>query len=212
MGDRKFVALARDTKTNKVSQLYREQGGGFTRDKGSKNIAKTRPPRFSKQEGEAAIEWGKAHGLAVFVTQQKWPFLVLDDDTDWGNPDLAKRLNELGRRLGRYVWCGEFKRSAYRQWWFRDGYLRRKPGFNLAARCCTKYSGIHSWASCGKNPQSNHASGNACDTSILRSGRGGSFVNVGAWSGAREEMRRLGLCLPVGGENWHIERGTAWRA
>jgi len=79
---------------------------------------------------------------------------------------------------------------------------------NLAARCCSKYSGKHSWNDCGKDSWSNHASGKACDTSILHSGRGGSYTNVCRDKEARRIWINLGGGAPVRNEPWHLELGT----
>lgn len=203
---RKWQVVARNKSTNNVRQVYRD-GDGFTR----------RRPRdgagINMSQGEAAdcVKWGAKRGLVVFATKSPYPFLVLDTDTAWGNPNLSEKLNELGRKQMRYVWVGEFKRTAYQQWVFRMAYLK---GYgNLAARCCSKYSGIHSWENCGRDSWSNHAPGNAADSSILHCGRGGSFTNLGDWGhGIRDNMRALDTCLPVPRETWHAERGNTWRA
>lgn len=206
MAERKWRVLARDTDNNNVRQVYRIVGGGFTRDEGHKD----RRALMLKSEAEDAIKWAKSKGAAGYATTNKYPFIVLDSDTAWGNAELSGKLNELGRRRERYMWAGEYKRTSHRQWELRMLYLNGRG--NLAARCCSKYSGKHSWKDCGKDSWSNHASGNACDVSVLKSGRGGSYVNVGKDDQCRKIMRDLGLCLPVGGEPWHGERGNTWRA
>ena len=210
MAKRKYKVLARTRKNNKVRRVYRLLDGDrdkqFTRNKSDKTKG-----LFTKAEAKEAIKWADKKGAAGFATTQRWPFLVLDTDTAWGNPKLGSKLDQLAEQLQRYGWCGEFKRPAKRQWYFYQGWLARKPGFNLAAPCCHK-NYLHSWNACGQTPRSNHAPGNACDFSILHSGRGGSFTNVGEWNGARAKMRKLGLCLPVPGEKWHVELGNNWRS
>ncbi len=204
---RKWKVLARSRKNNKVRQVYRKTNKeGFTRNKGKNTKA-----LMTKSEAKAAVKWAASKNAAGFATTSKYPFLVLDNDTEWGNPKLGRKLNRLARELQRYGWCGEFKRSARRQWMFYQGWLARRPGFNLAAPCCHK-NYPHSWGACGQTPRSNHADGNACDFSILHSGRGGSYTNVGDWKNARKKMRRMDLCLPVPNEKWHVERGNRWRS
>jgi hypothetical protein len=213
MADRKFRVLARNTKTNNVKRVYRlANGQGFTRDQNHPKIAKNAPGLFHKDEAEDAKKWGRKKGLAMFVTKSKYPFLVLDSDTKWGDPDLSRKLDELGERRERYLWCGEYKRSKRQQWEFRMAYLNGTG--NLAARCDTTYDGKHTWEQCkGAGPsQSNHATGDACDTSYLHSGRSGAYTNVGRDKECRRIMASLDLCLPVGGEPWHVERGTNWKA
>jgi hypothetical protein len=206
MADRKWRVLARDVSSNNVRQVYRLPGGGFTRNESTKD----RRALMTKAEANDAIKWAKGKAAAGYATTNKYPFVVLDSDTAWGNAALSGKLNELGRRRQRYLWAGEYKRTSHRQWELRMLYLNGRG--NLAARCCSRHSGKHSWAACGKDSWSNHASGNACDTSYLHSGRGGAYTNVGKDSKCRQIMRDLGLCLPVGGEPWHVERGGTWRA
>lgn len=215
MGDRKFKVLARNVKTNNVKRVYRLRNDkGFTRNPDHPDLATTKPGMFDKAEAEAAEKWGNKQDpkLACFVTKQKWPFLVLDTDTKWGSDALGDKLNELGKKRERYLWCGEFLRSKHRQWELRMAYLNGHG--NLAARCDTTYSGKHSWEECktAGPSQSNHASGDACDTSYLHSGRSGSYTNVGNDQECRKIMHNINLCLPVGGEPWHVERGNTWRA
>lgn len=215
MADRKFRVLARNTNTNNVKRVYRlKNNKGFTRDPDHPDLATNAPGLFHKDEAEAAEKWGKKKSpkLACFITKSKYPFLVLDSDTGWGDADLSEKLNKLGKRRERYLWCGEYLRSKHQQWEFRMAYLNGKG--NLAAPCDTTYSGKHSWEQCkpAGPSQSNHATGDACDTSYLHSGRSGSYTNVGNDSECRKIMKDLNLCLPVGGEPWHIERGNNWRA
>lgn len=209
-GDRVYRCVARNRKTNNAKRVWRKAAGGFTLKASHKGLAKVKPGMFSKAEIREVEKWAKREDLALFTTKSKYPFVVLDSDTAWGNPELSKKLDELGEKRQRYLWAGEYKRTAHRQWELRMAYLEGRG--NLAALCCTKYSGRHSWESCGKNSQSNHAAGNACDTSYLHSGRSGSYTNVGNDAKCRALMHDLGLCLPVGGEAWHIERGNNWRA
>ena len=216
--DRPYVVLARDRKSNDVRQVYRLPGGGFTRNKDNPAIAKTNgnPRRFWKREVEDCQRWARKKGLAVFAAkgkQARWPFVVKDTDTAWANDDLMDRINRLGRRRRRYIWGGELKRTAHRQWELRMLYLNGNG--NLAARCCTKYDGKHSWSACGKNPTSHHNQGEAGDISVLASGRGGGYTNVGNDKKARAIMRDVGLVLNVGGEPWHAVRKDIdpdWRA
>lgn len=177
----------------------------LVRHKGSNDVRK-RDGRFSRAQVEVAMA---APNLIVFATKSPYPFVVLDDDTAWGKPRLARAINELGFRRGRYIRAGEFKRTSHRQWVLRMAYLRGQG--NLAARCCSRYIDQHPWSKCGKDSMSNHADGNAADISVLHSGRHGAYTPVGEDKQCREIMRRLGMCLPVGqGETWHAEFGNVW--
>lgn len=210
MAKRKHRVLARNPDNNNVQKVWRKEGGGFTRN-GKKPLAGNVPGLFSAAEAKQAVAWGKRKGLAMYVTTSKFPFIVLDKDTYWGNPKLAGRLDRLGELRERYVWVGEFKRTAHRQWQLRMLYLSGEG--NNAARCCSKYDlEPHTWKQCGKDSWSNHADGNAADASILHSGRGGPYTNLGNDQKSRAIMHRLDLCLPVPDEPWHAERGDTWNA
>jgi len=216
MGDRPFVCLARDKKTNEVRQVYRKKGGGFTRNEDNKQVKKlANPHRFSKKEADKCVSWGNKQKpeLAVFATKQHHPFLVLDSDTKWGKDSLSDKLNTLGKRRKRYLWLGEYERSQKQQHDFYIAYLNGTG--NLAALCNSGgLTGYHSWEECKKYPpsRSNHATGDASDTSYLHSGRSGSYTNVGNDSKCRDIMDDIDVCLPVGGEAWHVERGNSWNA
>lgn len=215
--DRPYVVLVRDRETDDVRQLYRTPDG-FTRNESNPNVKKAdgNPRKFWKREVERAEKWAKRKNLALFAAkgrQARWPFVVKDTDTAWANDELMNRIDKVGRRRRRYIWGGELKRTAHRQWELRMAYLNGRG--NLAARCCTKYDGKHSWAACGKNPTSDHNRGEAGDISVLHSGRGGAYTNVGNDKQARAIMRDEGLVLNVGGEPWHAVRkevDSTWRA
>jgi hypothetical protein len=56
---------------------------------------------------------------------------------------------------------------------------------------------------------SNHETGNAADCGLIVNGR---ESNIGETLIGRALLRQAGLCLPVGGEKWHVEVGKTWRA
>ena len=61
-----------------------------------------------------------------------------------------------------------------------------------------------------KPGQSNHNRKNAADCQLeFPDGR---QLNIGDDPRARALLRKRGLCLPVPGETWHVERGNVWRA
>lgn len=63
----------------------------------------------------------------------------------------------------------------------------------------------HGGARAAKPGTSNHNYGKACDVSD-KAGR-----PVGATQRVRERLHHYGLCLPVRGEQWHVEIGSTWR-
>lgn len=119
---------------------------------------------------------------------------------------LMNRLRQVARDIGKEIRVISGDRTPYQAWTLRMRYLNGTG--NLAARCCTRYSGKHSWSACGKNPTSNHARGRAVDCGVMNPG----YRSIGYYQPARNAMRKRGLCLPVGGEPWHVERGGNWRA
>ena len=182
-------------KDGDVRRVYRKANGGWTthKDKGVSG-------RFRGIRKLSIRNWAKRNGWKVEFTRKSNPFLVYDTDTKPVKAALAKGLNAVGEDIGRKLFVGEGRRTNYQQWVFRMAYLTGKG--NLAARCCLKYwpDRWHSWADCGKQSQSNHATGDAADTMILP-----GYVNIGSWHSAVDSMKRHGLGLPVGGEAWHVE-------
>jgi len=192
MTERQYQVLARSRKSNFVSQMYRRPNGRIVRSSKPLGDGKW----FSHDEAKRAQRLGEARGWAVFVTKSHFPFIVLDSDTKMVRPQLAVLINELGRKRGRYVWLGEGWRTHARQWELYREYERR--GF---APPTVAYPGT-----------SNHEFGWAGDISILISGRGGAYINVGNDAKCRRIMKRLGLGLPVVGEPWHAQITSEWRA
>lgn len=196
------LAVLVTKKNGNVHQVYRTKKNGFT-------LSRKRAVgfRFDDARKKEIRAWAaKRKYKSVEFTTKENPFVVYDTITSDGDeatgrvrPVLEKRLNAVGRDIKRKLFVGEGKRSAHAQWVFYMAYLNGHG--NLAARCCTKYYRTkHSWANCGKNSQSNHYTGDAADTVIMP-----SWENIGTSKAAVASMRRHGLGLPVGGENWHVE-------
>lgn len=196
------LAVLVTKKNGDVHQVYRNKKNGLTLTR-SEAVGF----RFDKSRKKEITKWAKKRGYkSVEFTTRENPFVVYDTVTSDGDeatgrvrPNLEQRLNEVGRDIKRKLFVGEGKRSAHAQWKFYMAYLNGHG--NLAARCCTKfYRTRHSWDACGKNSQSNHFTGDAADTVIMP-----TWNNIGTSNDAVKAMRRHGLGLPVGGENWHVE-------
>ena len=196
------LAVLVTKKNGNVHQVYRTKKNGFT-------ISRKRAEgfRFDDSRKKEIRAWAaKRKYVSVEFTTKENPFVVYDTITSDGDeatgrvrPVLEKKLNAVGRDIKRKLFVGEGKRSAHAQWVFYMSYLNGQG--NLAAPCCTKYYRTkHSWENCGKNSQSNHYTGDAADTVIMP-----SWSNIGTSREAVASMRRHGLGLPVGGENWHVE-------
>lgn len=80
--------------------------------------------------------------------------------------------------------------SGYRSWSEQNrlyqGWIRRLPGYNLAA----------------KPGSSRHNYGNAADCGVIVNGR---YISIGDYPPARRLLSKYGLHLPVAGEAWHTE-------
>ena len=107
--------------------------------------------------------------------------------------------------LTLYIKSGD--RTPYQAWYFYQGWVRRRAGFNLAAFCCGNRH-PHSYAACGKAPRSNHARGLAIDCGWLTPNGYRSFMLV---PGALKVARAAGLRAPMWPpwssriEPWHME-------
>lgn len=152
--------------------------------------------KMTKGESIQAKRWavGKKRCKDAVRTKSKYPFVILDSDTNWPKARLNKKLNKLGKRRKRIIFINEGWRTHARQWELWNLYRAGKG--NLAA-----YPGT-----------SNHEYGNAADASFFSSGAAGYRVNIGDDSRCRNIMKKLNLCLPVAGESWHVEIGTTFRA
>ena len=199
----KELAALITKKNGDVHQVYRTKMGTYTLDR-----KKAKQFRFDPSQKPSIKKWAARRKFkSVEFSAKDNPFIVYDTTTSDGDeatrrvrPNLEKKMNEVGRDIKRKLFVGEGKRSAHAQWAFYMAYLNGHG--NLAARCCTKFAAWekHSWAACGKNSQSNHYTGDAADTVIMP-----SWSNIGTSREAVASMRRHGLGLPVGGENWHVE-------
>ena len=147
--------------------------------------------RFTKAE---AIAFAKKKGPGALVQRElterqigdalinKW----LSGDTDCERDlllALARTARDIKHRL--HVNFGRRSRAEQQALWDKYGSPR-------AARPGT----------------SRHETGLAADVVS----RLASWRNAGDIRGFRVAARRHGLCLPVGGETWHVERGNTWRA
>lgn len=165
------------------------------------------------KQAAAAMKWARRKGWRVRLVKDGFPFIERQKGGVIlpGDRDLLVKLNRVGRKMHRLVIVVSGYRTNYQQWQLRQKFLRGQG--NLAARCCLKYDReVHSWGACGKQSQSNHSRpprGHAVDCGLgMKSG----YVSIGEVKRARKFMHDYGLCLPVGGEAWHVERGSVWRA
>ena len=145
------------------------------------------------------------------VWRWRYPYLRLSPGQKWprgkNGREILRKLNKVGRGCKRIILIKSGLRDAYQQWMAYMNYLR---GGTLAAPCCSKRY-IHSWAACGKTPASMHCVSRAVDCGILgKSGDWDTYRSIGYSHTARMHMRKHHLCLPVVGEQWHVEIGSYW--
>ena len=122
--------------------------------------------------------------------------------------ELMRRAGLASKYMGLPLLIKSGDRTDRQAHDFRMGYLKGWSGYSLAARCDNTY-GIHNWASCGRSPKSNHASGNAIDCGFVKNGRYASFM---LYPGALTVARKAGLKFPLWSpwnskiEPWHAEK------
>ena len=132
--------------------------------------------------------------------------VILADGVRPAGRQLMVRIGEASRigKLPILIKSGD--RTAWEAYNFRMLYLNGQG--NLAARCCSKYSGKHTWSQCGKNPWSNHARGAAVDCGWLTPSGYRSFMLLpGAYKIAVHAGLKAPLWAPWNAriEPWHIE-------
>ena len=233
----KWILLARKKSSNTVQRLWtRKDKNGVRKWKRSKNNPNENAAKQhgggdwhcrigKKSVAEQGKKWAeKEKSCAVYMSKDKYPFTVLPDGGVFGDKELAARLNKVGRDRQRYIRLGSFKRPPKHSGSSSGNcgscqhclYIRHIEGWgNLAAKCSCKYSGKHSHSSCDSCCSSHHCKGLACDSSYYKSGRSGSYVNLGNDSKCRDLLRKHKLVLNVGGEPWHVvkkETDSTWRA
>lgn len=124
----------------------------------------------------------------ILTTKQKNDILIkkwLSGDLDF-NRTLMVKLAKVARDSKTKIHVNYGKRTYAEQL-----YLWNKYGPPRAARPGT----------------SRHETGLAADCITKRTRR-----NIGSVKRIRVAMKKHGLCLPVPGEPWHVERGTRWNA
>ena len=184
-----------------VRQVYKKDGGGFTLNK-----KKARGRKFGIIAKRKLRKWAKRKGFKVHFTRSKYVFLVPNRGVIMpigkDGRALQRALNESARDAMRRIRIVSARRTPYSAWVLRMKYLNGTG--NLAARCCTKHYGKHSWSSCGKNPQSDHArgGGRAVDCGWIT--RSGGYLQAKSWSYGYSKMQKHGLSATVPSENWHI--------
>lgn len=184
-----------------VHQVYKKRGGGFTL---SKKQAVGR--KFGIRQRSALRKWAKKRQFKARFTKSQFVFLAPNRGVIMpvGKDGLAltRALNESARDAMRRIQIVSARRTPYSAWSLRMLYLNGRG--NLAARCCTRYSGKHSWSSCGRNPVSHHAKGGgrAVDCGFIT--KDGGYVRARDWKYGYNKMLANGLKATVPSESWHI--------
>ncbi len=201
MGARRF-RLVVVTALGGARMVYRTPDGQYTYKRGDHGRAK-----MTAQQVEGGKKWARrrlARSIRV-VGPGQWPFLALAKGTAWPTSKaLLRALNHTGQQRRRVIRIVSGLRTPHEAWVLRMRWLHHEG--NLAARCCSKYSGIHSWEQCGKDPWSNHASGNAADCGTV-TGIKGTYTSLANDEKARRIFEKMGGCFPVVSpwEPWHAE-------
>ena len=201
MSGKRVYRLVVHTRLGGARQVYLIPGKGYSYKRGKTGRAKMTAPQI--EEGKRWAKRRAARSVRV-VAPKQWPFLVLGDTAWPTNKRLLRALNTTGRRRRRMVRIVSGLRTPHEAWELRMRYL--DGAGNTAARCCTRYAGKHTWSQCGKDPWSNHASGNAADCGTVTAG--GTYRSLADDKKARRIFESLGGCFPVRSpqwEPWHAE-------
>lgn len=201
MSGKHVYRLVVHTRLGGARQVYLIPGKGYSYKRGKTGRAKMTAPQI--EEGKRWAKRRAARSTRVIGPKQ-WPFVVLGDTAWPTNKRLLRALNTTGRRRRRMIRIVSGLRTPHEAWVLRMAMLNGTG--NTAAKCCLKYSGKHSWANCGKQPQSNHASGNAADCGTVTSN--GTYRSLADDKKARRIFESLGGCFPVRSpqwEPWHSE-------
>jgi hypothetical protein len=149
--------------------------------------------RFVKRQDQLAVALGEKPPTPakIVLNPRNWwkKFVVGDTDCD---RDLLTALANVAKDLNTTIYVRQGRRTIAEQQHLYDLFLAGKG--NLAAR---------------PNKNAPHVRGIAADCAVGTS-RDGS--NIGDYKGARDAMKKRGLCLCVGGETWHVQRGDNWLA
>jgi D-alanyl-D-alanine carboxypeptidase len=143
------------------------------------------------------MEWAKANGHPKVKVMKvaKWEEhagggngkLTLRQGAHWPTDKrTVERLKQVAADLGVEVRIISGLRTYQEQVALYNAYLAGRG--NLAARPGT----------------SNHEKGHAADTDVVDP-KTGNLVSIGAWPGARAALKKHGLVLSVGSENWHVD-------
>lgn len=184
-----------------VRQVYKKKGGGFTLNK-----KKARGRKFGVIAKRKLRRWAKKRDFKVHFTNSKYVFLVPNKGVIMpvgkDGTALLRALNESGRDAMRRIRIVSARRTPYQAWSLRMLYLNGRG--NLAAKCCTRYYGKHSWRACGKNPTSHHAKGGgrAVDAGWIT--RSGGYLQLRNWTYGYKVLLKNGLRDTVPSEAWHF--------
>jgi hypothetical protein len=149
--------------------------------------------RFVKRQSQLAVALGEKppEPAKIVVNPRNWwkKFVVGDTDCE---RELLTALANVAKDLGVTIYVRQGRRTIAEQQHLYDLFLAGKG--NLAAK---------------PNAHAPHVRGIAADCAVGNT-RDGS--NIGDHKGARDAMKKRGLCLCVGGETWHVQRGDNWLA
>ena len=173
-------------KEARTSYTARRAGQLAKSHKKKERITTVRPSSKGKPKRAPKGKTIRSQADLQWIVIRKW----LSGDLD-AQLDLMFKIALVAKDINKPLYIAEGTRGIASQWKYWIAYKAgRGP---LAA-----YPGT-----------SNHTWGKACDT---REKESRASRNIGDIPGARKAMAKHGLCLPVPGETWHVERGNNWRA
>ena len=131
---------------------------------------------------------------------KNYPYIWRRPGVNLPNAALCKALNALGKDLyeqhGKRFVMVSGQRTMAQQRALYDGWIHRRPGFNLAAV---------------PNPNAPHIrnGGSAADCGV-EDKQGGNYISILAYGPARALVAKHGLFQQVQSELWHLALRSQW--
>jgi hypothetical protein len=180
---------------SKLSVFMRKFGAreGAAAFRHGKDDADAFADRFVARQGKLAAAFGEkpAEPPKIVVNPRNWWKKHVLGDTDCER-DLLTALANVAKDINATIYVRQGRRTIAEQQHLYDLFLAGKG--NLAAK---------------PNKNAPHVRGIAADCAVGTTRDG---ANIGDYRGAREAMKKRGLCLCVGGETWHVQQGDNWVA
>lgn len=119
----RFFAIVENPRTGAKHRIGQTRTGGIVFITHALCTTRT----FGAEDKETVWKFAAGRGWRVWRWRaiNPYPWLVLDSDTRWPHPNLARALNRLAARMGRKLFVNEGTRTRARQQALYDAGVRR---------------------------------------------------------------------------------------